>query len=105
MERRRRAGEPARAAVGGQRVRERAVVRPSGAHRGRMRAGRRLAAGLLAAGLVGGAGTSLAVTSSFLAPLSASAATHGAGFDLGKGFLGAYRHPDGTPAYCLQIRA
>lgn len=105
MDRRRRAGEPARRTVGAQRDRNRAVVWPSGAHRGRMRVGRRLAAGLLAAGLVGGAGTSLAVTSSFLAPLSASAATHGAGFDLGKGFLGAYRHPDGTLAYCLQIRA
>ncbi|QHC60111.1 hypothetical protein [Rathayibacter sp. VKM Ac-2760] len=65
--------------------------------------GRRLAAGLLAVGLVGGAGTSLGVTSSFLAPLSASAATHGAGFDLGDGFLGAFRHPDGTLAYCVQI--
>ncbi|MDY0914201.1 hypothetical protein [Rathayibacter festucae] len=78
---------------------------PPAAHRGRMRPGRRLTAAVLAAGLVGGAGTSLAVTSSFLAPLSASAATHGAGFDLGQGFLGAYRHPDGTLAYCLQIKA
>ncbi|NQX05482.1 hypothetical protein HQQ82_11730 [Rathayibacter sp. VKM Ac-2856] len=64
-----------------------------------------MAAGLLATGLVGGAGTSWAVTTSFLAPSSASAATHGAGFDVGKGFLGAYRHPDGTLAYCLQIMA
>ncbi|PPG73885.1 hypothetical protein C5C23_14075, partial [Rathayibacter rathayi] len=67
--------------------------------------GRRVTAGVLAFGLVGGVGTSLAVTSSFLAPLSASAATHAAGYDLGDGFLGVYRHPDGTLAYCLQIEA
>ncbi|PPF44744.1 hypothetical protein C5C45_13615, partial [Rathayibacter rathayi] len=70
-----------------------------------MTLGRQLTAGVLTLGLVGGVGTSLAVTSSFLAPVAASAATHAVGYDQGNGWLGAYRHENGLLAYCLEILA
>lgn len=108
MNRMRRADEPAQDGVPRPRFRRRpgsSFGAPRAAHRGRMTLGRRLTAGVLTLGLVGGVGTSLAVTSSFLAPASASAATHAVGYDRGNGWLGAYRHENGLLAYCLEILA
>lgn len=47
----------------------------------------------------------LAVGGVFLATEPAHAGSHGVGYDIGEGFLGAYRADDGRQAYCVDLGA
>ncbi len=45
----------------------------------------------------------LAFSGLFVAAQPAHAGTHGAGYDIGQGFLGAYRADDGRQVYCIEL--